>query len=297
MISPFLAAARRALLGLAALALTAAVAAPAVAEPALWAIRDKDSTIYLFGTVHVLKPDTVWRSAKIAKAFGDSGELVMEILQPDDPAAMRPLIMRYGLDPAAPLSSKLSPADQARLRAAAASLGVPAASLEPMRPWLAGLSLSLAPVLKAGYDPKSGVELVLTAQAKAAGKPITAFETAEQQVRFFADMPPAAELALLTSTLDEVAEGPAKIDAMVTGWAAGDQAALEDAFVADMKGKYPGLYERLIASRNRNWAQQLKTKLAGSGVSFVAVGAGHLVGPDSVQAQLAKLGIVAERIE
>ncbi|MDB5457393.1 MAG: GumN family protein [Caulobacter sp.] len=297
MISPFLACARRALLGLAALALTAAAAAPAVAEPALWAIRDKDSTIYLFGTVHVLKPDTAWRTPKIAQAFESSGALVMEIQQPDDPATLRPLVSQYGLDPTAPLSGKLTPADLARLQAAAASLGLPAAGLEPMRPWLAALSLSLVPVLKAGYDPKSGVELVLTAQAKAAGKPITAFETAEQQIRFFSDMPPAAELALLTSTLDEVGEGPARIDAMVTAWAAGDQAALEAEFVAEMKGKYPGLYERLIAGRNRDWARQLKTRLAGSGVSFVAVGAGHLVGPDSVQAQLAKLGIAAERVE
>ena len=81
---------------------------------------------------------------------------------------------------------------------------------------------------------------------------------------------------------------------MGAAWQAGDQRALEEAFVGDMRRDYPELYKVLIADRNAAWADELKQKLAGSGVSFVAVGAGHLVGPDSVQAELEKLGIKAE---
>jgi len=84
---------------------------------------------------------------------------------------------------------------------------------------------------------------------------------------------------------------------MVAAWAAGDVPALEAEFISEMKGDYPELYDLLIVKRNEDWARQLKTKLAGAGVSFVAVGSGHLVGPDSVQVQLAKLGIKAERVE
>jgi uncharacterized protein YbaP (TraB family) len=141
------------------------------------------------------------------------------------------------------------------------------------------------------------VEKLLTAQAKAAGKPLSAFETAEQQVRFFADMTPDQEIQLLESTLDEVEEGPAKVDALVAAWAAGDQRALEIQMVDEMKADYPGVYDLLLVQRNIDWANQLKAKLAGSGVSFVAVGAGHLTGPDSVQSQLAKLGIKAKRVQ
>jgi uncharacterized protein YbaP (TraB family) len=166
-----------------------------------------------------------------------------------------------------------------------------------MRPWLAALTVSLTPLLKAGYDPESGVEKLLTAQAKAAGKPISAFETMEQQVRFFADMTPAQEAQLLESTLDEIDDGPAKIDALVAAWAAGDQGELKRQMVEEMQADYPDVYKLLLVDRNQDWASQLKTRLAGSGVSFVAVGAGHLVGPDSLQAQLAKLGIKAERVE
>lgn len=284
-------------LALAFIAVLAMGASPVLAEPALWAIKDKDSTIYLFGTVHVLKPTTPWRSPKIDKAFRDADDVVMEIEQPEDPATTRALMLKYGLDPAAPLSTKLKPESYAKLQAAAQGMGFPPQALEPMRPWLAALTVSLTPLLKAGYDPESGVEKLLTAQAKAAGKPIAAFETMEQQVRFFADMTPVQEAQLLDSTLDEVDDGPAKIDALVAAWAAGDQDELKRQMVDEMQADYPDVYKLLLVDRNQDWANQLKTRLAGSGVSFVAVGAGHLAGPDSLQAQLAKLGIKAERVE
>ena len=279
------------------IAVLALGASPVLAEPALWAIKDKDSTIYLFGTVHVLRPTTQWRSARIAKAFEGAEDVVMEIEQPEDPTATRALMLKYGLDRTTPLSSKLKPASYAKLQAAAQGMGFPPQALDVMRPWRAALTVSLTPLLQAGYDPESGVEKLLTAQAKAAGKPVSAFETMEQQVRFFADMTPAEETQLLESTLDEIDEGPAKIDALVAAWAAGDQAALKRQMIDEMRNDYPEIYRLLLVDRNRDWAGQLKTKLAGSGVSFVAVGAGHLTGPDSLQAQLAKLGIKAKRVQ
>jgi uncharacterized protein len=272
-------------------------AGSALAEPALWAIKDQDSTIYLFGTIHVLKPDTQWRSAKIDKALAASGDLTFEIVGGDDPVVMQPLVLKYGLDPAHPLSTKIAPDKFKHASELAQGGGVPPQMLNQMRPWLAAVSLAMVPVIKAGYDPRSGVEQVLAKEVKAAGKLQNAFETPEQQIRFFADLPAKTEADFLSATLDDVDEGVGKIDKMVAAWAAGDMGALEAEFVSEMKRDYPELYELLIVKRNDDWAKQLKAKLAGSGVSFVAVGSGHLVGPDSVQVQLAKLGIKAERLE
>jgi uncharacterized protein YbaP (TraB family) len=206
------------------------------------------------------------------------------------------LVLKYGVDQANPLSKKLPPEDFKRIQVLAQGAGVPAQALEIMRPWLASISLAMLPIMKAGYDPRSGVEQVVQAQMKAEGKPATSLETAEQQIRFFADMPAKVEVDMLKSTLDDAEEGPGKIDKMVTAWAAGDTKELETEFVTEMKADYADVYEVLLTDRNIAWSKQLKTKLDGKGVSFVAVGAGHLVGPDSVQVQLAKLGIKAERV-
>jgi len=286
---------KRGLAALAVLTATTFAALPAAADPAVWVVRDADSTLYLMGTVHVLRPDTVWRSPAIDKALGEADELWIEV-EADDPAAMQPLVRRYGLDPANPLSSKLSAEQKARLDAAAAGMGASGAALEPLRPWLAALTLSMGPLVKAGYDPASGVESKLKAAARDAGKPIRTLETLEQQIGFFADLPPTVELAFLLSALDEMETGPAMLDALVAAWSAGDAQALDELMVADLAADYPELHEALLVRRNKDWAGQIQTLLAGKGVSVIAVGAAHLVGEDSVQAQLAARGIAAERL-
>jgi uncharacterized protein YbaP (TraB family) len=284
--------------GLAALAILTAgafAAFPAAADPALWVVRDEDSTIYLLGTVHVLRPDTVWRSPAIDRAMAEADALWIEV-EADDPAAMQPLVRKYGLDPANPLSGKLTPEQKARLDAAAAGMGASGAALEPLRPWLAGLTLSIGPLVKAGYDPASGVESKLKAAARDAGKPIRTLETLEQQIGFFADLPPAVELAFLLSALDDMDSGPAMLDALVAAWSAGDMEALNELLVSEMAADYPELYQALLVRRNKDWAGQIQTLLGGKGVSVIAVGAAHLVGDDSVQAQLLARDIAVERL-
>jgi len=285
---------RRLALVLASLA-ALAWSAPAWAEPALWVARSGQATVYIFGTVHYLRPDTAWRSPRIEKALGDSRTLVLEVADLQDESRVQPLLRAYGFDPGHPLSGKIRPSDEPRLAAAAKAVGLARPTLEPMQPWLVALTLSVLPALRAGYDPKSGVELALTAEAKAAGKPIEAFETTEQQVRFLADLPPSAQAQFLTETLDDVDDVVGEIDRLVAAWQAGDLGELEREFVEQTRDRYPEIYRVLVAQRNRAWAEALQARMAGGGTSFVAVGAGHLVGPDSVQAQLKKRGIEAVR--
>ena len=163
----------------------APAAAPAISGqgPALWVVKDTDSTLYLFGSIHVLRPTTGWASPRVNAAFESASDIWFEISNPDDQAAMIPLIQQYGLSPQTPLSSRLTPEELAELDVAAKTIGASAAQLEPMKPWLVALSLSVAPLIKAGYDPQSGVELALKARAEAAGKSIHGFETLEDQIK------------------------------------------------------------------------------------------------------------------
>ncbi|CAN1516424.1 Tiki domain containing protein [Caulobacteraceae bacterium] len=279
----------------AALVTVALAAFPAAADPAIWVIKDEDSTIYLLGTVHILKPDTVWRTPAIDKALGESAELWVEV-DTDDAAGMQSLIGRYGLDPANPLSGKLSPEELVRFRAAVVGLGADPARFEPFRPWLAGLTLSVAPLLKSGFDPKSGVEEKLKAAARDGAKPIRTLESQEQQIRFFADLPPREELQFLLSALDATEDTSSMLEGLVSAWSSGDVDTIGTLMNDEMAVKYPGLYDALLVRRNKDWAGQIQTLLKGKGVVLIAVGAAHLAGPDSVQAQLASRRIVADRL-
>ena len=265
------------------------------AEPALWKVQGGQATIYLFGTVHVLKPEVVWRSPKIDAAIKASDSLWLEVPDADDRAVMQPLVVKYGLDPAHPLSTKVDAATKAHLDAFMTGLGASAAQMEPLRPWMAGVLVSTLPLIKAGYDPASGVERVIKGEMQGAHKPVTGFETAEEQIRYLADVSPASELEFFQSSLADGEKAVGIVNELVTAWTAGDAAKLESLMNDELKGKYPGIYQRLIVERNVRFASRIAELAKGKGVVFVAVGAGHLVGADSVQADLAKLGITATR--
>lgn len=282
-----------------ALAFTLALlaCAPAWADPALWVAKSSTATVYLFGTVHILPAGTKWHYPTLDKALAASGKLYVEE-NDDSPLAMQMLVLKYGVDLQHPLSQQLDAADRTRLDAAAKDAGLPggSATLDKMRPWLAALTISVAPLLKAGYDPKSGVDKQLQRQFKAADKPIGAFETAEVQIKLFANLSPALQLDLLHNALDDYAKGPDEIKKIIRAWQAGDVATIAKTVNGGMRKHYPELYSVLLVNRNRNWAQQIDGLLQEHGTFFVAVGTGHLTGPDRVQVQLQKLGIRTERV-
>lgn len=278
---------------------TQAVPALRAAEgpgPRLWVIRDADSTLYLFGTVHVLRPDAGWATPRFNAAFDAADELWLEFADVDDTAGVVAVMQRHGLSPDRPLSSVLDADQLARVDAAARTLGGSAAQMEPMRPWMAAITLAMAPLAKAGFDPQSGVELTLARMARAQGKPIKGFETPDKQVRLIAGMSEAAQIQLLASTLDDFDAAAAELDRMVDAWVAGDIDTLDAVMVEKIKDKSPEAYEVMLTRRNADWADQIEELLKGSGTAFIAVGAGHLAGEDSVQAMLAARGVTVEEV-
>ena len=267
--------------------------APAIvqANPALWVVKGPHATVYLFGTIHVLKPGIAWQTPKVLAATDASQSLIQEIADIDDTAAMQPLIKQLGTDPDHPLSTKISKDDLALVDSAIKQMGAPGESvLEPLRPWLAGLTLSVLPMLKAGYDPKSGVDMTLAAAFKTANKPVTGLETVEEQLHIFSDMPLAQEVESLHIQLKNLDHSTADLDSTVTAWEKGDVETIakieNDVFIKDD----PALYQKLVVQRNKNWTERLVKLLQGEGTTFVAVGAAHLAGPDSVLKMLEARG-------
>lgn len=284
---------------LAALAL-AATGAPALAQPAFWAVRDADSTIYLLGTIHLLKPDMEWRTEKLDAALAESTALWLE-LPTTNAAAMQSemmiLVSRYGLSPADRLSRKLTKDEIKTLDEAARLAGLSASQLDVFRPWFAALTISTAAMTRAGYDPASGVDSKIEGIFRQRNITPKGLETAEEQIKVFASMTSDQELRYLRETMKEYQDAPTELDSMVKQWASADLVGMEELFVTEMKVEEPDLYAALLANRNANWVPQIEQMLQGSGTTFIAVGAGHLIGPDSVIAMLAAKGIVAERVQ
>ena len=264
--------------------------------PAMWVVSDEDSTIYLFGTVHLLKPETQWRTPGLEAALTEAAELWLEVPNVDDQAAAMPLIQQYGLNIGGePLSSLLTDEENAQLQAVAAAIGVPPQAMEVMQPWLVGLQVSVAAAVRAGYDPASGVDTRLKASADEAGTTVRGFETLEQQFRFFHDLPQEVQLQFLRQSLATWEEAEEMLDSMVELWAAGDVEGFEALVIDEMQAEWGQLYDVLLVDRNADWAGQIQTMLEGSGTAFIAVGAAHLAGDDSVQSMLEDRGVTVTR--
>lgn len=283
----------------AALALLLAPAAHAQAvkdaDPALWVVKDADTTIYLFGTVHVLKPGLSWFDEAVKTAFDKSDELVLEMIEPDT-ATMQGLVMKTALNPTGPTLTEKLPADKREAYARAlADVGVPAVALDRFDPWFAAVTLSVAGLPKLGYDPASGAERTLTAAAKAANKQVIGLETAEQQLGYFDTLPEPLQIQFLVSTVDDYPKMATELEKMIGSWSAGDPEALGKTMNEELSDT-PEVAKILLADRNARWAEWIGERLEKPGTVFVAVGAGHLAGAESVQAQLAKHKLTATRV-
>ena len=275
-------------------------AAPVSAEatgngPALWKVADEDTTIYLFGTVHVLPQGIEWYDTTIETALTGSDTIVTEIpMDPSAEAELQQLTMAKGLLPGGTtLRSLLTPEQTATYTTALGKIGIPAEAFDPLKPWLAGLTISLMPLMQQGYDPNSGVEKVLL--SKVPEMPRDALETAEFQLGIFDGMSQEAQVAFMIEAAEGVDEAKPMLDRMVAEWAKGDADALATVMNEGMTD--PAVAEALLYKRNANWAEWIGARLDEPGTVFVAVGAGHLAGARSVQDYLAQKGIAVTRVK
>ena len=265
------------------------------AHPALWKLSDHDTTIYLFGTIHLLPPGIDWLNGPLAFALDHSDTLMTELpdLPPGDVAAA---LLRHGTLPAGKsLRQLMSEKQRVQFEAALTKLGLPVALFDSKKPWVAAATLPIIQLQKSGYNLESGAENTLTKRATQLAKARGGLETADFQFGQFDVLSDAQQLEYLGAVLDALPQINGEITAMVGHWSRGDAAALAAQLNADSDS--PVLAEALIFSRNRNWAAWIETRMKTPGTVFLAVGAGHLGGPGSVQEVLAKHGFKAVRVQ
>lgn len=274
-----------------------ATATTTAIKPALWAVKDEDTTIYLLGTVHVLKPGLSWFDGAVREAFDTSDEMVLELVLPEDQAEVASATMALAVDQSGKtLPQKLDPEALKAYQAAMTKLGVPANAFDAFEPWFAAITLSVLPLTQMGYDPNQGVEKQLTTAAKAANKPVSGFETLPEQLGFFDGLPEKQQVSFLNAMVKDMDKLGPTLDRMVLLWGKGepDKLAVE---MNESMASTPELANTLLYDRNARWAEKIEARMAKPGTVFIAVGAGHLAGKKSVQDYLAERGLKAKRVQ
>lgn len=272
------------------------LATPAAAEPGLWRVRDADTEITLFGSIHALPAATQWLTPRITGALDAADMLVLEAIIPDDPAAIGPLVKSLGVRAGLPpLATRVAPSKRAALASSIALSGIPERQLDKMETWLAAITLGDGALAQLGLSPAAGVEPTLTARAKAANKPVIGLETPEFQLRLFDGLSETDQRALLDATVDDLSTARDDTNALIAYWQAGETEALGNDLDKQLRAT-PALSKILLADRNARWADWIATALQRPGKVFIAVGAGHLAGPDSLIVMLRRKGLTVERL-
>jgi uncharacterized protein len=266
------------------------------AKPALWKLSDSDTTIWLFGSVHVLSPDIVWFEGPVAKAFAKADTLVVETELTADAATSRTLLEHAFDRNGKPLRSELTPKLRAAYDARLVDYDLNPAAFDQFKPWFAATSLTSIAYRRMGYASEQGVEMTLFAEAKKASKPIVSLEGLEEQVALLDSFSRPTQLKMLEVTLDELGEGNAHATALIDAWRKGDEIALAKE-MNDGIDVLPELRTVLLDRRNDRFADWIAKRMAQPGKVFVAVGAGHFGGKHNVRELLEAKGFTIRRVQ
>ena len=276
-----------------------AAPAPEIAHPALWKVADGDTTIYLFGTIHLLPKNIDWLDGPIAAALDSSAELVTELPETAEGEASA-TVLRYGvLPPGRSLRGLLTPKELTKYRRAMAGLDLPEATFDRFKPWYAAVVMATLPLQKKGFNVAHGVEAELSDRAAALHHSRAGLETMDFQLGLFDKLPVAVQKRYLLDVIDELPKLDGEVAAMIGAWKNGDPARL--ARLLNASEDDPQMVTELLTNRNRNWARWIEARLARPssvpGSVFVAVGAGHLGGKGGVPDLLARAGYKVTRVQ
>lgn len=269
-------------------------------QPALWSINDDDTTVYLFGTIHLLRPETLWRSAAFEEAFAATDTVYLEVDSSSvaGEAEVQRLVTEEGLfKDGRSLSVVLDDSEETTLNRIMAPMGLTLDAVNGVKPWLLGLQISVSSIVQAGYDPSKGVDAVLAAEARRRGKDLKFLESAERQIRILSDVPMAEQVSGLMVTLETLNLGADFVDVLAGEWADGDVKGLAATMSDPIVFGSQEAYETIMVQRNQDWIAALTSALNDPGVKFVAVGTGHMVGPDSIITMLEDTGLSVTRLQ
>jgi uncharacterized protein YbaP (TraB family) len=261
----------------------------------LWSAKKAGLELYLLGSLHLLGPG-VTLPAAMTHAYEQCRAVLFEtdLDVIDDPETQERFI-RMGVYPEGQtLAGHVSPQTYRLVQGEAEEAGLSLVQIDRYRPWLCALVLVQAALKRLGFDPQHGIDRLFFARAVEDGKDIRFLESVNEQLRLMADMPPGQEEAFLKQTLRDLQTIGDMATDMVRAWRTGDVSRFQSLIVETFRG-YPEIYERFFASRNEQWVRELESFTDRSQKVLVVVGAGHLVGKESVVELLRKKGFAIHR--
>jgi hypothetical protein len=262
----------------------------------LWRVQSDKGTVYILGSVHVLKKENYPLKETIEKAFDNTKKLVLEVdLNGEDAGTVQRLTLEKGINHKGTLQQSISPETYDLAEKRAQELGIDIRALSPLKPWVVALTMTALQLQKLGFDPSYGVDRYLAGRAAKSGKAVAGLESVSFQIGLIDQLPQRDQEAMLRQSLKEMDLLDRGLDQIVRAWSTGDAAALESLLLGSMR-EYPAVHQMVIVDRNRRWLPQIEKMIARGESALIAVGAAHLVGKDGIIELLKARGYTVEQL-
>jgi uncharacterized protein YbaP (TraB family) len=257
----------------------------------LWFVQTENQTLFLLGSLHILKSDAYPLAGPIEAAYASSRKVVFEtdMTAISDPAVQQKMLA-LGLYPEGEnLDQNLSGETRGLLNKKMTELGLPMQQFARFRPWFIALTLATFELQRLGYNPAYGIDMHFFNRAKTDEKELGFLEPIEQQLDLLGRMTNHDQESFLNQTLEEMDIVAELASEMTAYWQSGDAENLYKLMNRSFKD-HPAIRDRLLVERNKKWTTGIEALMKENQNVLVIVGAGHLVGPDSVVDLLKKKG-------
>jgi uncharacterized protein YbaP (TraB family) len=260
----------------------------------LWELHGKHNTVYLLGSIHVLRLSDYPLAPVMLEAYSNAKSVIMEVnLEEISSAEVQSEMLTSAVLPeGTTLPDVLGQQRYGRAGALAHEVGIELSTFDQFAPWFAAEAISQLQLTQLGFQPEAGVEMYFMERARNDGKSVAGLETVHDQISLFQNMPLDTQAEYLVSSLEQAHDLPKEVDSMVQAWQRGDTHWFANQLQSEL-GRDPRLYESVLAARNRKWIPKIEALLNDDKNYLVIVGTGHLVGQGSVIELLKKDGIGA----
>lgn len=273
-------------------------ASTTLAQSSVWKVTRNGKTLYVGGTIHMLREADFPLPPEFDTAFAASSKLVFEtdVSRLQSPEMASVIAAEGMFTDGTTLDRVLTPKAWKTVQDYCAKSGVPLAQMKMMKPWLFTMMIAVLELQKIGVST-SGVDLHYFNRAASSGKTTGELESFERHLQYLTSLGAGKESEMVEKSIEDLNELPAMLERIIVAWRKGDEKHIDEFLLADMRKKYPAIYKSLLTSRNAEWAPKIDALLNTPEVEFILVGAGHLPGPDGLFALLKARGCKIEQLK
>jgi uncharacterized protein YbaP (TraB family) len=265
--------------------------------PAIWRVQSRESTVYLFGSMHILPAGFSWTTPDIEQAMAKSDLFVFEVPVGDAAIAQEQGFIRQNgiLPPRQSLRALLTSNEFEVYSSVMRRAGLIEGQYERYRPWLAALVLGLAYLHPDNLTTLRGADDEIMAFARDQVRHVMYFETPVQQLQLLTNANDEAQLAGLKNLIEKLPSSHNLEQDLRDAWSHGDAEGLNSQLDTIFRDR-PDAREFLVSRRNRVWLGTINPLLQRRGTTMITVGAAHMGGKNGLLEMICSEGYRVERL-